>query len=198
MTIITNQGELFPSQSIPDDKRLTTHINISKDIIIKWQDKINNHQSFLFSSNKKLINQRQLFPEGNSSEANLFNPLSLAPLALSFWRLSSTLHKGPALYLVMDKPSHLETPLLLYIGETAAANLRWKGEHDCKKYLNFYKETLESVGMKSQLSIRFWTDVPSSTKPRRRLEKEMINLWLPAFNKETKSRWATPFTAELN
>ena len=46
-------------------------------------------------------------------------------------------------------------------------------------------------------AIRFCSDVPRSTKARRALEQALIQHWLPPFNKETRQRWATPFTAEL-
>ena len=32
---------------------------------------------------------------------------------------------------------------------------------------------------------------------RRALEQQLIQRWWPPFNKETRRRWATPFTAEL-
>ncbi|MFL0769968.1 MAG: GIY-YIG nuclease family protein, partial [Prochlorococcus sp.] len=72
----------------------------------------------------------------------------------------------------------------------------WKGAHDCKAYLAAYSEALNKVALTSQLSIRFWADVPTTTKARRQLEQQLIRLWLPPFNKETRERWATPFTAE--
>ena len=101
------------------------------------------------------------------------------------------------MYFVLDRPADLEQPLLLYIGETMAADRRWKGEHDCKAYLAAYGEALQRCGVAHQLSIRFCSDVPRSTKARRALEQALIQHWLPPFNKETRQRWATPFTAEL-
>ena len=98
----------------------------------------------------------------------------------------------------MDRPADLNTPLLLYVGETIAADRRWKGEHDCKAYLAAYAEALAKAGLTSQLSIRFWSDVPESTKARRQLEQQLIQRWLPPFNKETRARWSTPFTAECS
>jgi hypothetical protein len=84
------------------------------------------------------------------------------------------------------------------VGETGQADRRWKGEHDCKSYLAAYGEALQQVGMGSQLSIRFWLDAPEAVKARRALEQALIRHWLPPFNKETRARWATPFTAELD
>jgi hypothetical protein len=38
--------------------------------------------------------------------------------------------------------------------------------------------------------------VPEGIAPRRALEQALIRRWLPPFNKETRGRWTTPFTAE--
>ena len=82
------------------------------------------------------------------------------------------------------------------MGETLSANRRWKGDHDCKDYLSAYGEALQQAGMSHQLSIRFCTDVPKATRARRSLEQKLIQRWLPPFNKETRRRWATPFTTD--
>ena len=104
--------------------------------------------------------------------------------------------QGAALYVVLDRPAELDHPLLLYVGETARAEQRWKGEHDCKAYLAAYGDALQRAGLCTRLSISFWSDVPERTQPRRALEQALIRRWLPPFNKETRSRWATPFQAE--
>jgi hypothetical protein len=52
--------------------------------------------------------------------------------------------------------------------------------------------------VKTKLSIRFWLDVPTKTKERRKLEQKLIQAWLPPFNKETREIWATPFTSQIN
>ena len=97
----------------------------------------------------------------------------------------------------MDRPAQLEQPLLLYVGETLAAERRWKGDHDCKAYLAAYGEALQRCELSARLSIRFSCDVPRATRARRALEQQLIQRWWPPFNKETRQRWATPFTAEL-
>ena len=58
------------------------------------------------------------------------------------------------------------------------------------------EEALSNADIESQLSIRFWSDVPANTRTRRKLEQQLINKWLPPFNKETRARWSTPFTAK--
>jgi hypothetical protein len=50
--------------------------------------------------------------------------------------------------------------------------------------------------LEARLSIRFWGDVPATIRPRRALEQALIRRWLPPFNKETRQRWVTPFTAD--
>ena len=125
-------------------------------------------------------------------------PLELSPLPLSFWRWPEAPFHGPAIYLVMDRLEDFNSHLLLYIGETIAADRRWKGEHDCKAYLAAYSEALRVAGLQHQLSIRFWSDVPENTRSRKKLEQQLIQRWLPPFNKETRTRWSTPFTAGIN
>jgi hypothetical protein len=122
------------------------------------------------------------------------DPLALVAQPLQFWRWPQAPQQGAALYFVVDRPCHLASPLLLYVGETGQADRRWKGEHDCKDYLAAYGEALLQVGLECQLSIRFWADVPALTRQRRALEQALIRLWQPPFNKETRGRWATPFT----
>ena len=68
----------------------------------------------------------------------------------------------------------INSHILLYIGETITAEKRWKGEHDCKTYLQAYSEACQKAGLSTQLSIRFWKDVPKDTKGRRLLEKKLI------------------------
>ena len=147
------------------------------DLLENWQRKIQEFQSKLFRGHSVYSEQKSLFEFPESSLANNFSPLELTPLPMSFWRWPKSLHQGPAIYTVMDRPKNLDTPIILYIGETVAADKRWKGEHDCKAYLASYCEGLSFAGLKSQLSIRFWMDVPKATKPRRKLEQELIQKW---------------------
>ena len=173
-------------------------ISINKKVIQEWQEKIINHQSPIFKSSYKNTIQTSLF-ESNSNKLNAtFNPIELSALPLSFWRWPKTMHKGPAVYFVMDKTVNSDENIILYIGETISAEKRWKGEHDCKSYLSSYCETLQKANMKTKLSIRFWLDVPIKTKERRKLEQQLIQAWLPPFNKETREIWGTPFTSQIN
>ena len=172
-------------------------LNVDKKVIVEWQNRIINHQSKFFKSGNKYINQSSLFESISEQSSQPFNPLDITPLPLSFWRWPKTIHKGPAVYFVMDKIINSDENIILYIGETISAEKRWKGEHDCKSYLASYSETLQKANVSTKLNIRFWLDVPSNTKERRKLEQNLIQSWLPPFNKETRGIWATPFTSQI-
>ena len=196
MKKLERQYDLFKNNDLDfSANNLLEDIFIEKKIIIEWQEKIINHQSPIFKSNRKDMTQSSLF-ESISDELNeTFNPIQLTPLPLSFWRWPKTMHKGPAVYFVMDKIFNSEENIILYIGETISADKRWKGEHDCKNYLSNYSDSLQKANMMPKLNIRFWLDVPIKTKERRKLEQKLIQTWLPPFNKETRGIWATPFTS---
>ena len=193
------QGQLFPDYGSTHDKsRPHKGLRLSKELLIKWQEKIHNHQSNLFKGLPNVHQQGSLFTKVERTSIEDFAPLKLIPLPLSFWRWPDAPHDGPAIYLVMDRLEECGSHILLYVGETIAADRRWKGVHDCKAYLASYSEALSSTGIKSQLSIRFWSDVPEHTKSRRAIEQQLIRQWLPPFNKETRARWNTPFTTQLS
>ena len=212
---MARQGDLFRDQRIggpriggdqphgsaagPDPLPLLKHHQLED-----WQQRLAQYQHPLFDGQRPPTKQGLLFPQaglagGDDPEdaAAQFNPLDLRPQALSFWRWPQAPQQGAALYFVLDQPSPASSPLLLYVGETGRADQRWKGEHDCKSYLAAYSEALLKANLSLQLSIRFWLDVPAQIKPRRALEQALIQRWLPPFNKETRARWATPFTAGL-
>ena len=190
------QGDLFATTALggsgPDPD-----LPLQTDQLLRWQQQLHAHQAPLFRGEPAAAGQASLFPDDHADSAAALDPLSLTPLPLSFWRWPVSPHQGAAIYLVLDRPAQLEQPLLLYVGETMAADRRWKGEHDCKAYLAAYGEALQRCSLSPCLSIRFSSDVPRSTRARRALEQQLIQRWLPPFNKETRQRWSTPFTAEV-
>ncbi len=192
------QGGLFPHNNFSGGISGADELDLSKELLESWQKRLHAHQSKLFKSPRGDLKQGSLFETDELKSLDTLRPLKLTPLPISFWRWPSAPHSGPAIYLVMDLPEGFNTPILLYVGETTSADRRWKGEHDCKEYLASYSHALAQVGLKSHLSIRFWIDVPESTKERRKMEKKLILLWLPPFNKETRAHWSTPFTAINN
>lgn len=168
--------------------------------LLDWQERLRGHQGPLFRGESEGAAQVSLFLSAAPAEphqlAAEFDPLALQPQSLSFWRWPEAPHRGAAVYLVIDRPTPQAEPLLLYVGETGRADRRWKGDHDCKRYLAAYGEALRRAELPMALSIRFWCDVPAAIGPRRALEQALIRRWLPPFNKETRERWATPFTAD--
>ena len=199
MSKFERQHNLFNNNdTIISEESISQDISISKKVIQEWQYKIIKHQSPILKYGCKDSNQTSLFESVPENFNKTFNPTELTPLPLSFWRWPNTNHVGPAVYFVMDKIINQNEDIILYIGETISAEQRWKGEHDCKSYLSSYSETLQKANVKTNLNIRFWLDVPFNTNERRTLEQNLIQTWLPPFNKETRGIWATPFTSQIN
>ena len=197
MQIPQNQGKLFATNNLSlNFEESNADLELTQRFLSDWQKRICAFQASLFKEQTPFIQQKSLFNEKSIERVNAFNPLQLAPLPISFWRWPDSPYKGQAIYIVMDKPKKLGSHLVLYIGETISAETRWKGDHDCKEYISAYSGALTNAGINHQLSIRFWTDVPIKTKPRRLLEQYLIQKWQPPFNKETRNRWKTPFTAD--
>ena len=198
------QSNLFEQPLAESSGLIERSLPLSAELLRGWQERIHQFQQPLFTPQlasqfghgNEPSEQQRLFASDNTNPLSSFQPLQLRPLPLSFWRWPNSPHQGAAIYLVMDRPKELDQPILLYIGETKAADQRWKGEHDCKAYLASYQEACMSTGLRCCTSIRFWADVPQDTRPRRRLEQTLIHLWQPPFNKETRERWATPFHAD--
>ena len=170
----------------------SNNLKIKSEMLTEWRNRIYDHQFKISKdTHNKTFHQTSL-PINTISNERKIDPFSLQPLSLNFWRTNIYIHNGPAMYFVID--SMKSSKIILYIGETNIANKRWKGEHDCKNYLMNYKEALAYNNLSSNQDIRFFLDVPKEVKLRRKLEQQLIYLWLPPFNKETRDRWATTFT----
>lgn len=201
------QGSLFdPGIALERNSRKNEAIELNAQQLRQWQEQLAHVQAPLFAGADGGSHQGELFDAAGAGAepwealAASINPLALRAQALSFWRWPQAPQQGAALYFVMDGFVMVGSepgpgPLLLYVGETGRADLRWKGEHDCKHYLAAYAEAMRKAGLDCRLSIRFWLDAPASIKGRRALEQALIQRWLPPFNKETRQRWVTPFTA---
>ena len=193
---ISNQNrqfELFSSNvNTSINFEHSKNLKIKGEILTEWRNRIHNHQFKISKdAHNKTLCQTSL-PINKIFDERKIDPFSLQPLSLNFWRTNQYIHNGPAMYFVID--SMESSKIILYIGETNKANKRWKGEHDCKNYLMNYKEALANNNFSSHQDIRFFLDVPKEVKLRRKLEQQLIYLWLPPFNKETRYRWATTFT----
>ena len=122
-------------------------------------------------------------------DPNQLDPFTLRQQNTEFWRWKFDDVGVAALYFVID----YELPVLLYVGETVKSNQRWKGEHDCKRYLLNYRQTHYQLDMPTALSIGFWPHAPAERKPRQQLESALIKKWRSPFNKENWTLWGTPF-----
>ena len=193
---ISNQNrqfELFGSNTNTSiNFQNTNNLKIKGETLTAWRDKIYSHQLKILEDGHNKTLQQTILPVKNFFNEKKIDPFSLQPLSLNFWRTNQYIHDGPAMYFVIDTIE--SSKIILYIGETNSANKRWKGEHDCKNYLTNYKEALAHNNLSSHQDIRFFLDVPKEVKLRRKLEQQLIYLWLPPFNKETRNRWKTTFT----
>ncbi len=197
---MARQGDLFSADPVvPAHGSPAPELALSARLLLSWRERLAAFQAPLFMEEPDDQGQTSLFCSPEDSPEALaarFNPLSLQPQPLSFWRWSVSRQQGAAVYFVIDRLPAQSQPLLLYVGETGRADRRWKGEHDCKRYLASYGEALAKAGLEGRPTIRFWLDVPTAVRPRRALEQALIRRWQPPFNKETRERWATPFTAD--
>ena len=66
----------------------------------------------------------------------------------------------PALYFVVD----YEANVLLYVGETIKSNQRWKGVHDCKRYILNYVEAHRVHQATATVNIGFWPHAAADRK----------------------------------
>ncbi|TVP69919.1 MAG: GIY-YIG nuclease family protein [Leptolyngbya sp. LCM1.Bin17] len=117
------------------------------------------------------------------------DPFTLTPQNAAFWRGQFDEAGGPALYFVVD----YDAAVLLYVGETIKANQRWKGVHDCKRYILSYIEAHRSHQLPVAVNIGFWPHAAADRQARQRLELALIRHWRSPFNKENWTLWNTPF-----
>ena len=192
---ITNsrQYEIFESNDFfALSSQNNQELNHSRSSLIQWRKNINEYQNKVIKDLHNPNSQKSLFIIDDDLDLIKINPFLLTSFSINFWRSKKSVDKGPAMYFVID--TQKTSKIILYIGETNSADKRWKGDHDCKNYISNYKETMSNNKLESNLDIRFFLDVPKEVKLRRKLEKRLIYLWLPPFNKETRDRWTTTFT----
>ena len=139
--------------------------------------------------------QGNLFAAVPGSEPiDLIEPFTLRRQNTEFWRWQFDDVGVPAMYFVIDYAATAQgEKLLLYIGETVKSNQRWKGVHDCKRYLTNYQQAHHDVQLKSEIGIAFWPEAPTDRQARQRLESQLIYKWRSPFNKENWRYWNTPF-----
>lgn len=166
-----------------------------------WKQRIIRFQARIQASPP--TEQGSLFDLAAPAEPNLattIDPFSLRRQNTEFWRWQFDDVGIAAMYFVIDyaakeAETDATTPLLLYIGETVKSNQRWKGVHDCKRYLTNYRQSHYENGLDSELAIAFWPHAPNERKPRQKLESNLIYKWRAPFNKENWRFWNTPFVS---
>lgn len=168
-----------------------------------WKQRVMHFQANLQIA--PVVQQGSLFEAAPVVEADLastIDPFSLRRQNTEFWRWQFDDVGIAAMYFVIDygatsqnfADDSLESAkLLLYVGETVKSNQRWKGEHDCKRYLSNYRQAHYEHGLESELGIAFWPHAPAERQPRQRLEAALIYRWRSPFNKENWRFWNTPF-----
>ena len=157
-----------------------------------WKQRIQQFQQSVQAQNTPT--QGSLFETTATSSAEVIDPFTLPQRNAEFWRGQFSDTGNAALYFVVDH----EIPVLLYVGETVKANQRWKGTHDCKRYILNYVSAHRAQNLPVQVNIGFWPYAPAERKARQTLESELIRQWRSPFNKENWRFWATPFIGQAS
>jgi len=162
---------------------------ISQEALQSWKKRVWQYQQEILR--QPSLQQGSLFATTPSAGdiAEEIDPFGLPRQNIEFWRWKASDAGVAALYFVIDH----ELPILLYVGETIKANQRWKGEHDCKRYVLNYVAAHRSYQLPVTVNIGFWQQAPTGTRSRQTLESALITKWRSPFNKENWEFWGTPF-----
>jgi hypothetical protein len=165
-------------------------LQLTVDVLQSWKQRVFQHQQPIQIGAGP--QQGSLFGGMPSAEevAESIDPFTLPQQNAGFWRGQFVDAGVAALYFVIDH----ELPILLYVGETVKSNQRWKGEHDCKRYILNYISAHRPHGLPVTVNIGFWANAPTQTRDRQKLESALIRKWRSPFNKENWDYWQTPFT----
>jgi hypothetical protein len=165
-------------------------LQLTAEALQDWKQRVFQHQQQVKMG--AVPQQVSLF-DGLPSAGELaerVDPFTLPQQNAEFWRGQFADAGVAALYFVVDH----ELPLVLYVGETVKSNQRWKGEHDCKRYILNYISAHRPHGLPVTVNIGFWANAPTQTRDRQQLESALIRKWRSPFNKENWIYWQTPFT----
>ncbi len=145
---------------------------MSKEALLQWKDKIANYQNKARAG--ELATQSTLFDLTNETmKYSKIKPFELRLQSMEFYRLPVSDRGNASIYFIIDGASQT----ILYIGETCRSNLRWKGDHDCKRYIQNYQNLHYTHGIKTAVNAAFWHLAPVETKPRQKLELDLIYHW---------------------
>jgi len=157
-----------------------------------WKQRILQHQQQVTVNAPSPQGSLFALPPTIEDLADSIDLFKLPQQNTEFWRWKADDEGVSALYFVMD----CELPIVLYVGETVKSGLRWKGEHDCKRYILNYVSAHRPHGLPVAVNISFWSDAPTNTRDRQKLELALIHKWRSPFNKENWKYWNTPFVSE--
>ena len=161
---------------------------MNADALIRWNAQIFSYQQQVRESQP--LQQNSLFDLAPTHyDPDSIDPFSLKLNTMHFWRMPADSPGYPCIYFVID--THL--PILLYVGESCKSNQRWKGIHDCKRYVEKYHDLHYKYGLERAVSIAFWFDTPTDRTARLDLELSLILRWRSPFNKECWQMWGQPF-----
>ena len=163
-------------------------VQLGAEALRSWKERVFRYQQQVQTSPR--LEQGTLFDLAPAhTDPDAIEPFSLPQQNTEFWRWKETEQGVAALYFVID----YTLPILLYVGETVKSNQRWKGEHDCKRYLFNYVSAHRPHDLSVSVNIGFWPHAPGETRPRQQLESKLIYKWRSPFNKENWEFWGTPF-----
>ena len=188
-SLLSNQDLKAAEVSWAYNRSATEHKPLTAAELTAWKQRLCNFQQTVTLDAG--TTQGSLFDHSETSPADDIDPFTLPQRNAEFWREQFTDAGNAALYFVVDH----EADLLLYVGETIKANQRWKGTHDCKRYITNYRTLHFECQSHCKIDIAFWLDAFPDTKRRQGQERDLIQRWRSPFNKENWQRWGTPFTA---
>jgi hypothetical protein len=166
-------------------------LQIGVEVLQSWKQRVFQHQQPVTVN---MPSQGSLFTL-SPTVADLADRIDLFKLPrqnTEFWRWKADSEGVSSLYFVVD----WELPIVLYVGETVKSGLRWKGEHDCKRYILNYISAHRPHGLPVTVNISFWANAPTNTRDRQKLESALIYKWRSPFNKQNWKYWNTPFISE--
>ena len=185
----THQLDLFAGITIPRSGSRPESLSMDTDALVQWKTRIATHQQ---QTKENQPVQETLFDVVKAhGDLDKIDPFHLRPCPMSFYRLPVDSPGDACIYFVLDSAAEL----ILYIGETCRSNKRWKGTHDCKRYLDNYQSLHYQHGLSCAVNIAFWWDAPALARARQQMELGLIERWRSPFNKEKWQRWSQPFRA---
>ena len=149
------QLNLFPDSQLQQPRSIA--LLMGRDALVNWKSQIATHQQHARESKPAV--QGTLFDMAPAhTDPDAIDPFSLPLSPMSFYELPADKPGGACLYFVIDSA----VPIILYIGETCRSNLRWKGRHNAKGYLDHYQSLHHRHGVKAAVNIAFWWDARSA------------------------------------